>query len=62
MVEINLSAKELTRIGQWYELMYASGRYEVTSSDISLNLKICLMAQQLIQNDVRLTELMDDEE
>ena len=62
MVEINLSAKELTRIGQWYELMYASGKYKVTSSDISLNLKICLMAQQLIQNDVRLTELMDDEE
>ena len=62
MVEINLSAKELTRIGQWYELMYASGRYEVTSSDISLNLKICLMAGQLIQDDVRLTELMDNEE
>ena len=62
MVEINLSAKELTRIGQWYELMYASGRYEVTSSDISLNLKICLMAQQLIQDDVRLTELLDNEE
>ena len=62
MVEINLSAKELTRIGQWYELMYASGKYEVTSSDISLNLKICLMAEQLIQDDVRLTELMDNEE
>ena len=62
MVEINLSAKELTRIGQWYELMYASGKYEVTSSDISLNLKICLMAQQLIQDDVRLIELMDNEE
>ena len=62
MVEINLSAKELTRIGQWYELMYASGRYEATSSDISLNLKICLMAQQLIQDDVRLIELMDNEE
>ena len=62
MVEIHLSAKELTRIGQWYELMYASGRYEATSSDISLNLKICLMAEQLIQDDVRLTELMDNEE
>ena len=34
MVEIHLSAKELTRIGQWYELMYASEKYEVTSSDI----------------------------
>ena len=62
MVEVNLSAEELERIGQWYELVYASGKYEVTSSDISLNLKICLMAQQLIQDDVRLIELMDNEE
>ena len=62
MVEIHLSAKELTRIGQWYELMYASGRYEVTSSDISLNLKISLMAQQLIQDEVKRIGLMDDEE
>ena len=62
MVEINLSAKELTRIGQWYELMYASGKYEATSSDISLNLKISLMTQQLIQDDIRRTELMHDEE
>ena len=62
MVEVNLSADELERIGLWYELVYASGKHKVVSSDISLNLKICLMAQQLIQNDVRLTELMDDEE
>ena len=62
MVEIHLSAKELTRIGQWYELMYASGKYEVTSSDISLNLKISIMAEQLVKDDIRLTKLMNDEE
>ena len=62
MVEINLSAKELTRIGQWYELVYASGKHKVVNGDLSLNLKICLMAQQLIQDDVRLIELMDNEE
>ena len=62
MVEVNLSAEELARIGQWYELVYASGKHKVVNGDLSLNLKISLMAQQLIQNDVRLTELMDDEE
>ena len=62
MVEIHLSAKELTRIGQWYELMYASGKHKVVRGDLSLNLKISLMAQQLIQNEVKRTELMNDEE
>ena len=62
MVEIHLSAHELTRIGQWYDLMYASGKYEATNRDISLNLKISIMAQQLIQDEIRITELMSDEE
>ena len=62
MVDINLSAKELTRIGQWYELMYASGKHKVVRSDLSLNLKISLMAQQLIQDEIKRTGLMDDEE
>ena len=46
MVEVNLSAEELERIGQWYELVYASGKHKVVRSDLSLNLKISLMAQQ----------------
>ena len=62
MVEVNLSAEELERIGQWYELVYASGKHKVIRGDLSLNLKISLMAQQLIQDDVRLIELMDNEE
>jgi len=62
MVEVNLSAEELTRIGQWYELVYASGKHKVVRGDLSLNLKISLMAQQLIQDDIRRTELMHDEE
>ena len=44
MVEVNLSAEELERIGQWYELVYASGKHKVVHGDISLNLKISLMA------------------
>jgi len=62
MVEVNLSAEELERIGQWYDLMHASGKYEVTGRDISLNMKICLMAEQLIQDDLKRTRLTDDEE
>ena len=62
MVEVNLSAEELERIGQWYELVYASGKHKVVHGDISLNLKISLMAQQLIQDEIKRTGLMDDEE
>jgi hypothetical protein len=62
MVEVNLSAEELTRIGQWYELVYGSGKHKVVRGDLSLNLKISLMAQQLIQDEVKRIGLMDDEE
>tara|TARA_Y100000310_G_C20290927_1_gene627183 strand:- start:9 stop:197 length:189 start_codon:yes stop_codon:yes gene_type:complete len=62
MVEVNLSAEELERIGQWYELVYASGKHKVVRSDLSLNLKISLMAQQLIQDELKRTGFMDDEE
>ena len=62
MVEVNLSAEELERIGQWYELVYASGKHKVIRGDLSLNLKISLMAQQLIQDEIKRTGLMGDEE
>ena len=62
MVEVNLSAEELTRIGQWYELVYGSGKHKIARGDLSLNLKISLMAQQLIQDEIKRTGLMDDEE